>query len=353
MGRPTRLAPWLLVLLVGLPGCGRPSTPPPSPPASVAPGPTAPAKSAPQPATPESAAPKPTVPAKQTYPALPGAIGIMVENSPGARPQTGLDRADLIFESESEYGVTRFLALFDREGPPVIGPVRSARKPFIEMATPYRVPYAHAGGSNEALSMLASSPGGLLNVDEIYVCGGCFWRSTDREAPHNLYTSSDRQVAFAKERSFALSTLRRFPEGNLAGGQPVVKIAYDWGQGTQDGAWQWDGQRYLRLQAGEPHLMSDGARLATDNLVLLFTRFVWRPDAQPQSGLYQIDVVGSGDGILYRDGKGWPIRWSKASRSAHINLTLPDGSPALLRPDGQTWVTYLKGPSYVRAGLLP
>lgn len=351
MGRPTRLAPWLLVLLLGLAGCGRPSTPTPTPaPPSKAVPPSAPEPSAPAPAMPEPAAPKPT---KQTYPALPGAIGIMIENSPGARPQIGLDRADLIFESESEYGVTRFLALFNREGAPVIGPVRSARKPFIEMATPYKVPYAHAGGSNEALGLLASAPGGLLNVDEIYVCGGCFWRSKDRVAPHNLYTSSDLQVNYAAERGFALTPLRRFPEGDLAGGEAVVRIAYDWGQGTQDGAWNWDGKRYLRSQADEPHLMADGTQLATDNLVVLFTRFVWRPDAQPQSGLYQIDVVSNGDGILYRDGKGWPIRWSKASRSAHINLSLPDGSPALLRPDGQTWVTYLKSPNHVRTGLLP
>lgn len=277
----------------------------------------------------------------------------MIENSPGARPQIGLDRADLVYESESEYGITRFLALFEREGAPVIGPVRSARKPFIEMATPYKVPYAHAGGSNEALGMLVATPSGLLNVDEIYVCGYCFWRSDDREAPHNLYTSSDLQVDYAAERGFALQPLRRFPEGNLAGGEAVVRIAYDWGQGTQDAQWDWDGARYRRSQSDGPHLMADGAQLATDNLVLLFTRFVWHEDAQPQSGLYQIDVVGSGQGILYRDGKGWPIRWSKASRSAHINLTLTDGGPALLKPDGQTWVAFLKTPNHVRTGLLP
>lgn len=350
MGRVPRLASCALVLLLTLAACGRPTLPPPpAPPITAAPEPGPLGPSAPPPATPEPAAPAPV---KERFPALPGAIGIMIENSPGARPQIGLDRADLVFESESEYGITRFLALYHREGAPVIGPVRSARKPFIEMATPYQVPYAHAGGSNEALAMLAATPGGLLNVDEIYVCGYCFWRSSDREAPHNLYTSSELQVDYAAERGFALSPLRRFPEGQIAGGQSVSRISYDWGEGTQDAQWTWDGTRYLRSQSDGPHLMADGAQLATDSLVLLYTRFVWRPDAQPQSGLYQIDVVASGEGILYREGKGWPIRWSKASRGAHINLTLPDGSPALLHPDGQAWVTFLKGPNHLREGRL-
>jgi hypothetical protein len=342
MGHPVRwsrpLIPLLLLLVLGV-GCGgRPTpTPPPAPDAPhVSPSP--------------KAEPKPSAPAE---PAIPGAVGIMVENSPQARPQTGLEKADLVFESESEYGITRFLALFYRQGAKVVGPVRSARLPFVEMATPYRVPYAHAGGSLEALRTLRDQPAGLLNVDEIYTCGGCFWRSPERAAPHNLYTSTDLQVAHAKEVGFPLQPLQRFPEGEMAGGQPVVSIAFDWGESTQAVEWNWDGKRYLRSQSGFPHKMSDGTQLATDNLVLLFTRFVWRPEAQPTSGLYQIDVVGSGEGILYRNGKAWPIRWTKSSRTAHIQLSLPDGGPVRLMPNGQTWITYLKTPAHLRSGRLP
>lgn len=220
---------------------------------------------------------------------------------------------------------------------------------FYDIASAYGVPYGHAGGSEEALAMLRQRSSPLLDLDEIYTCGGCFWRSKEREAPHNLYTSTALVTGRAKEVGFGLAPLHRFPEGDMQGGQAVSAVAFSWGPETQQVSWKWNGKRYERSQSGAPHRMEDGALIEADNLVLLFTRYVWDPKAQPWSGLHRITIVGSGAGYLYRDGHAWPIQWSKSARGEHFQFTTPDGAPVALAP-GQTWVEVLKSKEHLTTG---
>lgn len=300
-------------------------------------------------ASPEPRRPDPKAPPRQ--PALPGAVGVMVENSWGARPQVGLDKADLIFEMEAEYGITRFLALFQRQGADRIGPVRSARMHFYDIATAYRIPYAHAGGSAEVLLELRDRNTRLLNLDEIYTCGGCFWRSQDRKPPHNLYTSTDLLVGHARAAGFRLHPLPAQPIGEPpAGGKPAETVAFSWGPKSQEVEWNWNGQRYQRTQSGVPHLLEGSVQIETDNLILLFTRFQWRAESNNGIGSYKVDIAGSGNGLLYRGGHRYPVRWEKVSREEHYRLTNPDGSPLHLA-GGQTWITILKGEHDVTSGL--
>lgn len=306
--------------------------------------PPAAADASPEPKKPE---PKPEV----REPALPGAVGVMVENSWGARPQVGLNKADLIFEMEAEYGITRFLALYHRQKADRIGPVRSARMHFYDIAKAYRIPYAHAGGSAEVLLELRDRNTHLLNLDEIYTCGGCFWRSRDRKPPHNLYTSTDLLVGHARAAGFRLHPLPALPVGEPpSAGKPVETIAFSWGPKSQEVEWHWNGERYQRTQSGVPHLLEENLQIETDNLILLFTRFRWNGQSNNGIGSYQVEIAGSGDGLLYRGGKRYPVRWEKPSREEHYRLTNPDGSPVPLA-EGQTWITILKGKQDLKAGL--
>jgi hypothetical protein len=297
--------------------------------------------------TPPDQAEGPSVPRE---PVLPGAVAVMVENSPGARPQAGLDRADLVYEMEAEGGITRFLTFFYQYRADKIGPVRSARMGFLDVASAYGVPYAHVGGSIEAREALMKGIHRLLNIDEVYTCAGCFWRSRDRSAPHNAYTSTDLLIGRAQKVGFVLHPLARFPEGPMeTEGKRATDIAFSWGPGTQEVAWHWNGKRYSRSQSGQPHLLEGGAQVEADNLILLFTRYVWDPKAPPE-GLYRIGIIGSGEGYLYREGQVFPILWSKAGRGDHYRFTTTDGKPVLLAP-GQTWVEVLKLKSHVVQGI--
>lgn len=333
-------------LATALAGCGSKADttaqqPAPPPPSTAETG----AVPTPTPVTPDVATPT------RPQPQLPGAIGVMVENSPQARPQAGLDQADLVYEMESEGGVSRFLALFYQEKAERIGPVRSARMGFYDVATAYAIPYAHAGGNNDVLIELKERNKRLLNLDEIYTCGYCFWRGTEREAPHNLYTSTDKILARAQEVSFGLKPIHRFDEGAPTdGGKPVTELAFSWGPGTQDVSWSWNGKRYERSQSGGPHKMESGAQIQADNVVVLFTKYVWDSAAQWGEGQYNISIVGSGSGYLYREGKAWPIRWDKGAREEHYKLTTTDGKPVRLAV-GKTWVEVLKTKEHVVKGL--
>jgi len=336
----------LLVLIIVLAGCGtakqevstvKGQEPAPTPPTTATPTHT-------EPSSPPPAPPRPD-------PQLPGTIGIMVENSPESRPQAGLEKADIVYEMEAEGGITRFLAFFYRFSSEKVGPVRSARMGFYDIATAYGVPYAHAGGNYDVLVELKDRNRRLLNLDEILTCGPCFWRISARKAPHNLYTSTDRIVGRAKELGFGLKPLPPLTEGAApAGGKPAHEIALHWGPRSQTVSWAWNGKRYERTESDTPHVMESGGRLQADNVIVLFTRFAWDGKAQDGEGQYNVSVVGSGSGFVYRDGQVYPLRWSKTAREEHYQLTTPEGSAVLLAP-GQTWFEVLKAKEHVSSGL--
>lgn len=82
------------------------------------------------------------------------AIMAIIENSNAARPQSGLVDADIVYETMAEGGIPRFIALFQKNTPPLIGPIRSARPYFINIAQEYNLPFAHCGYSDEAKAMI-------------------------------------------------------------------------------------------------------------------------------------------------------------------------------------------------------
>src|SRR5699024_7767282 len=76
------------------------------------------------------------------------AKAVMVSNSNGARPQTGLSQADIVFEMLAEGNVTRFMAIYQSEEPEIVGPVRSAREYFFTLADNYDALYIYSGAAD-------------------------------------------------------------------------------------------------------------------------------------------------------------------------------------------------------------
>lgn len=119
---------------------------------------------------------------------------VMIDNYPHkTRPQSGLRGADIVYEVEAEGGITRYMALFLENAPPKIGPVRSTRLYFVDLARPYQPYLAHAGENDdvwEPLRELRAS--GFADMEEILIAEEAFWRDDSRQMPHNLYTSIAR-----------------------------------------------------------------------------------------------------------------------------------------------------------------
>jgi hypothetical protein len=117
-------------------------------------------------------------------------MAITLENHVDSRPNVGLEDASVIYETVVEGDITRFLAIFDETiKTEKIGPIRSARPFFVQLAEEYNPVYFHAGGSALALSQLKFSS--VININEISSDGIYFWRDKDRMMPHNLFTSAN------------------------------------------------------------------------------------------------------------------------------------------------------------------
>ena len=167
------------------------------------------------------------LPTKPAYADRP-AVAVVIDNfDPDARPQAGLNRASVVFETIAEGGITRLMAIYLEKDAPIVGPVRSARIYFDAWAAGMHAVYGHAGGNNDALAQIPKIKA-LADVDGLAPAAAnpfpwdLFWRSSDRVAPHNFYTASSylRDFAQATGRvsapSFTPSLPHRIPAPALA-----------------------------------------------------------------------------------------------------------------------------------------
>ncbi|MFL6517468.1 MAG: DUF3048 domain-containing protein, partial [Bacillus sp. (in: firmicutes)] len=130
------------------------------------------------------------------------AVAVMINNHPKARPQSGLTKADLVYEILAEGDITRFLAVFQSEKPKNIGPVRSARDYYIYLAKGLNALYIAHGYSPEAKKLLKSNY--IDNLNGIVYDGTLFKRSKTRKAPHNSYITYENILKGAKQKDYSM-----------------------------------------------------------------------------------------------------------------------------------------------------
>jgi hypothetical protein len=265
---------------------------------------------------------------------------VMVENHTEARPMSGPALANLAYEFPVEGGITRYLLVFDATTTvESIGPVRSARPYFVDVADGLDAVYAHVGGSPEALEQIKRLKG-FRDLNEISN-GKYFWRSAKRSAPHNVYTSSEtlQQAATAKqfgEGSFlgwhykddyplesATATVRGDEDG------PTVKYG-----GSYNVAWKYDKETnaYARREAGTLQKDADGTPVVAKNVVVV------RTDGQvlDAEGRLKIRTTGRGQAVIYRDGQRHEAQWRR-NAGEHYRFETTDGADVLFNR-GTTWI---------------
>ncbi len=262
--------------------------------------------------------------------------GIMIENSPDARPQAGLNDAGVVFEAIAEGGITRFLTLFHESQPDYIGPVRSVRPYYLSWLHAFDAAVAHAGGSPVALAKIQSD--GIKDLDH-GANGGAFQRVSNRYAPHNLYTSRAKLLEAEKSRGFGESNFTGFPRKaekplvpaiakaiDIKISSPLYNVHYDYDSATNS---------YLRSMGGQPHIDErSGQRLAPKVVIALVISQGIDPDHIHTS--YQ--TIGSGKAYIFQDGDVIDGTWSKAGDKDQIVFGDASGAPIKLNP-GQTWIT--------------
>lgn len=262
--------------------------------------------------------------------------GVMIENSPESRPQSGLKDAGVVYEAIAEGGITRFLALFQESQPDYIGPVRSVRPYYLDFLLPFDAAIAHVGGAPQALSDIRTL--GVKDLDEFANAGG-YQRVTTRYAPHNVYTSTAKLDAVQAKKGFTTSTFTGFVrKADTPSAQPTAR-SIDLGISSYLYNVHYDydstANAYKRSEGGAAHTDErSGAQLQPKVVVALVMSRGIASDGQHTA----YTTTGSGRMFVFQDGIFTEGTWSKASRKAQFVFTDANNQPIKLNA-GQTWVS--------------
>jgi hypothetical protein len=303
---------------------------------------------APTPSTSATPTPKPTPlywpltgVATPTLPTRP-ALAVKIENSITARPQTGLNSADMVWEEVVEGGITRYLAVFQSTLPPEIGPVRSTRPMDPAIAGPLHGVFAFSGGQPQYVA--AAAQAGLQIVSNDAGAPG-FYRISSRPAPHNVYADPAKLMgqADAAHRAspppqFLFATTAQPPTA-LTAGRPwnVMHLVLS---GIAHPSWTWSAPagKWLRTEFDTPAVGADGKQLAATNVVVLRVNVVITNAVDPAGNpVPETLLAGTGSAAVATGGNVVAATWSKSSVTAPVQLAGPDGMPVRLAP-GNTWV---------------
>lgn len=242
------------------------------------------------------------------------ALAVVIDNAVGARPQSGLELADVVIEAPVEGGMTRLLAIISGEDLELLGPIRSARSYFVDLAKEYKAILVHAGGAMDALEAIKTEK--LNNLDEIN--GGsnvatAFWRVTERAKPHNLYSSSDSLRKAAVNKQYDLTTpptqLPYLMEGEEIAGEVVSDITIFYPNRLSLIRYQFNKDKlyFERFMGEEPHMTAKGEQLKAANIIVQFVSYQYLDG----DGRLRLIMHGKGKAIFFRDGKVITGLWEK------------------------------------------
>jgi hypothetical protein len=281
--------------------------------------------------TPTPVSPTPTkVPTATPTPfGVVAAIGVMIDNDPHARPQTGLNAADIVYEMPAEFDLTRFLAVYFANAPPEVGPIRSTRPYFALVMTEYGGGLVHCLDVPGVPTILEQ--GVVFNFD---LCRGAgeegAIRTSERDAPFNLYVNArllESELRLRPPRH-AAALLPRAPLPTNTEGASQITIVYPQGHRV---VWTWTGKTYLRAQDGAPHRERDGSIVSSEAIVI--QRAVTHPTSYfGEAGYHTVDLIGSGPGLILANGRSLPVRWSRLSESQPTTFLNSEGQVVALPP---------------------
>jgi len=263
-------------------------------------------------------------------------IGVVIENSPAARPQIGLEYADNVWELVVEGGISRFVALYHSVIPESVAPVRSARSSMIGVMAPLDGVLAYSGAQPLFTTQLRDH-----GVQTMIMDGGNagFRRMGTRRAPHNVdgnvqtflsNASADRaappvqQNAFAADIEHSTAVLEGDSLTNLS-----VRLS-----GGHTTNWVWDAgtETFLRSNGGNASVAANGTRHAATNVVVLVMQQVMIGGGVPQT-----IMTGSGPALVATGGHFVTGTWSKPYWNYPLDLRDAAGNEIELAP-GQTWL---------------
>ena len=293
--------------------------------------------------------PTPTVPSGWPLTGVAGdaaqrpALAVKIENSREARPQTGLEQTDMVWEEVVEGGITRFVAVFHSQVPAEVGPVRSVRPMDPKIIGPMKGLVAFSGGQPDFVQALSDA--GLQVFSQDNGAPGFVRKKGVGPAPHNVYgtpstwwskvdgnhqASPPEQFVHARTAAQATAVVAGTPAATLA----ITMSSYS------HPSWAWDGDTntWLRSEGTTSSVSRGGVRLSAVNVIVLRVKLIDTGTRDPAGNPVPETVLdGSGDALVATGGKTIAGRWSKGDQLTPVKVTAADGSTIALAP-GNTWI---------------
>jgi len=267
-------------------------------------------------------------------------IAFMIDNHVDARPQAGLEKAQLIIEAEAEGGITRYLAVFaSDEDLEKIGPIRSARPYFIDWAKELSALYVHVGGSPDALAKMIKE--NTLHINEFYN-GEYFWRGTDFVAPHNVFTSREKMSEYLAGKELETGKFFEWKFKDDAKKEDVgtsSSISIDYVIPDYVVRWQYkaDTNNYTRYLGGKKHLTVNDTELIAKNVIIQYVKGEVLDEAKRQS----FEHIGTGKALVCLDGFCYKGTWKKKSAEARTRFYTENDEEFEFNA-GKIWVEVVK-----------
>jgi hypothetical protein len=266
------------------------------------------------------------------------ALSVKIDNAPAGRPQSGLDRADLVFECLVEGGMSRLLAVYQSQGAASLGPIRSARPvDGALLRALHGGIFAYSGAATgEIAPAQAYSMAFLLSNDADPTP---FERLRSRFAPENVYSSTAKLRAEAARRSAhpgLPSPL--FVYGPVVPGSPASRHLSVVLGSSASASWAFDGASYRRSENGSPHLLANGQQVRATNVVVLRVQVTHSGiiDAAGNEDPFVL-AYGSGAAQVFRNGVVEDGRWSRPTVASPYQFKSTGGGSLTLAP-GPTWI---------------
>ncbi|WP_027623609.1 DUF3048 domain-containing protein [Clostridium lundense] len=259
---------------------------------------------------------------------------VIIENSKDARPQSGLIQADIVYETMAEGGIPRFMALYHKNDSEKIGPVRSARPYFLDIAIENNLPFAHCGYSEEAEIRIKKEQ--LPSLNE-FTYGKAYWRDKSRKYEHSLYTSSSKLRELIKQNKFSFSSKFHFKfnsdywkNATLSDcSSTLLKLNkyYNTSYTYKDGLY------YKYMSSNQCKNREDNAPIVVNNIIVQITDITLKKDA-----LQHINIRLTGEGTCYiiSNGKFIKGKWYKKDLNSNT-VFLDDQNKEVPLSQGKTW----------------
>lgn len=268
------------------------------------------------------------------------AVAVVINNHPKARQQSGLHQADIVYEVMAEGKVTRFLAIFQSEQPERVGPVRSARNYYIELAKGYNSLFVAHGYSPDAYALLQS--GYIDELNGMSYDGSLFKRASSRQAPHNSYITFANILKGGEQKHYDLTTP---PRNNLflteeeienMTGNHVSAVSVSYSSSLFNVKYEYDEQleKFTRSSNGEQTVDDDSKDpVLLDNIFIVETSHRVVDD----EGRLAVDLTSGGNGYLLQKGKWNEVQWK--NESGRI-IPFVNGKIVPFVP-GKTWINFV------------